>query len=95
MPLPRWVTIMGDGLAYTGPCLLTDIIVSPDANHDFAIIYDGRDTTSGKRFAQIQSATRTAVHLSFAHGLPFDSGIYIDGNDDEVETTVAFIPLPE
>lgn len=92
MTKQRWVRIIGDGLAFSGPCLLTHVLLYPDANHDYTDIYDGRDTAAGKKFIRMQSSTRTIRHLSFNPGVPFDVGIYIDGYDSEVETTVVFIP---
>lgn len=93
MPQPRWTRFAGDALVYTGPCLLTHILVHPDANHDYADIYDGRDATSGKKFCRIATATRTARHISLNPGVRFDNGIYVDATDDAVETTIVYIPL--
>lgn len=92
MKKARWVLIVGDGLAYTGPCLVTHIIMLPESNSDYTDIYDGRDTTSGKKFARILSATTTTRHISLGQGVLFDVGLYIDGKDSAVETTVVFVP---
>lgn len=89
----QWVCIKGDGLIYTGPCLVTDIIMTPDANQDYTDVYDGRDTTSGKKFARITCATTTTTHICLVAGVRFFNGIYLDAYDSAVETTVAFIPL--
>lgn len=94
MNKPRWVRIEGDGLAYTGPCTITDILVHPDANNDYADIYDGRDSTAGKPFARIEPPNTTTQHLHFSPGIPFTTGIYIDGYDLAVVTTVIFTPGP-
>jgi len=88
----RWVRITGDGLVHTGPCLLTHIIMHPDATDDYADIYDGRDKTSGKKFARVRSATKGTRHVSLGQGVRFDIGLYVDGFDDAVDTTVVFIP---
>lgn len=90
---PRWVRILGDDLIYTGPCLVTHILMNPDANQDYADVYDGRDTTSGKLFCRLGNATRTGRHLNLGAGVHFENGIYIDAYDSAVETTVVFIPL--
>ena len=95
MTQPRWVRIVGDGLAFSGPCLLTHIIMWPDANADYADVYDGRDTTSGKKFVRVEAAVQTTRHINLSQGVRFDVGIYIDGKGSAVETTVVFIPLPE
>jgi len=89
----RWVYIEGDGLIYTGPCLVTDIIMTPDANQDYTDIYDGRDTTSGKKFVRLTASTRTTQHLNLRSWVRFENGIYVDAYDSKVETTVAFIPV--
>jgi len=93
MPEQRWVRIAGDGLVYTGPCLLTHVIMDPDANQDYADIYDGRDATTGRKFCRVQASTRTTRHISLGPGARFDVGLYIDAKDSAVETTVLFIPV--
>lgn len=89
----QWTRIAGDGAAYKGPCLLTDILVHPDANNDMANVYDGIDPTAGKPFATIEPPNGVTAHLHFGNGIPFDRGIYIDGTDSAVITTVVFIPI--
>lgn len=91
-PQQRWVRIEGDGPAYSGPCLLTHILFKPDANHDYVDIYDGRDATTGKKFCRLSTANRTIGHINLHPGIRFDLGIYVDGYDAAVETTVVFIP---
>jgi len=89
----RWVRILGDDLIYSGPCLVTHIIMTPDANQDYTDVYDGRDATSGKKFVRLTSSTRTTRHVRLIAGVRFENGIYIDAYDAAVETTVVFIPL--
>lgn len=89
----RWTRITGDGLAYSGPCLLTHVILYPDANQDYADIYDGRDATSGKKLARFVTSTRSTHAFSFGQGVRFDVGLYVDAKDAAVETTVVFVPL--
>ena len=93
MPNRRWVVVKGDGLVYLGPCLVHNIIFFPDVAEDRADIYDGRDATSGKKFCRIEADVDRTRHLNFGQGVPFDVGIYIDGTDTAVETTVVFTPL--
>lgn len=92
--MPRWTRVTGDGIAYSGPCLLLDIVFWPDSDADYADIYDGRDATSGKKFCRVEAAASTTRHLRFGQGIPFDRGIYVDGYDSAVQTTVIFEPLP-
>lgn len=91
----RWVKVTGDGLAYSGPCLLMGLIFWPDANADYVDIYDGRDDTSGKKFCRIESSVQVTWPFCFATGVPFDVGIFIKAIDAAVETTVVFDPLDE
>lgn len=93
MPGPRWVRIVGDGLVYSGPCLLHSVTFLPVTANDYADIYDGRDKTSGKKFARFISGVVVTWCICYAIGVPFDQGIYVDGFDEEVETTVVFTPL--
>lgn len=88
----RWTRQAGDFLAYSGPCLVTHIIVWPDSDEDYADIYDGRDATSGKKFARVESGDSDTLLLNLEPGVRFDVGIYVDGKDSAVETTVVFIP---
>jgi len=89
----RWVRIVGDGLAYEGPCLLHSVSVLPITANDYADVYDGRDAVSGKMFARLISSVVDTLCIYYGDGVPFDQGIYIDAIDAEVETTVVFTPL--
>ncbi len=91
----RWIRRKGDFLAFGYPCFLTRVIVCPDANQDYADVYDGRDTTAGTKLARFKSATRTTREFSFGDGVLMDGGIYVDAFDDAVETTIFFIPRIE
>lgn len=92
MKQARWARITGNGLVYSGPCLLTHILMEPNAANDYADIYDGRDTTSGKKFCRVSSSVVITRHISLGQGVPFDVGIFIHGFDAAVKTTVVFIP---
>ena len=89
----RWGRIAGDGCLYQGPCLIHSITFFPDVDTDYCDVYDGVDATSGKRFARYELATSTTRNYNYGVGVPFDQGIYIDGYDSAVETTVVFTPL--
>lgn len=93
MPETRWVRIVGDGLAYTGPCTLTHIIFWPHASSQYVDVYDGRDATTGKKFCRVDAFQLTTLHISLGQGVPFDIGIYIDAQHAEDETTVVFRPV--
>lgn len=93
MPEQRWVRVVGDGLAYEGACLLRSVIFWPDADADYADIYDGRDSSSGKKLCRIESGDSNTLALDFGEGIPFNIGIYIDGVDSAVQTTVVFHTL--
>jgi len=88
-----WRRIDGDGLAYWGRCLLTDVIFWPDSDGDYVDLYDGRDATSGRLLCRLEANYDETVHFEFGEGLAMDIGIYVDGIDADVDTTVAFIPL--
>ena len=88
----HWVRITGDGLVYDGPCVVTLIIFHPDAAGDYVDIYDGRDTTSGILFTRLVGVNGNTRHLGLGQGVLFGRGIYVDGIDSAVETTVAFTP---
>lgn len=91
MPEPSgFVRIEGDGLAVEGPCILHGIIFWPDSDADYADIYDGLDATSGKKFCRIESSTSITWSFVFPEGIEFDHGIYVDGIDSAVETTILF-----
>lgn len=92
-PATHWTRITGDGLVYDGPCILHHIIFWPDAAADYADIYDGRDTTTGKKFARIELEADQTRPINLGNGVVFGQGIYIDGIDATVETTVAFTPI--
>ena len=89
----RWVHLYGNGLVYAGPCLLHDVIVTAPTAGDTADVYDGRDATSGKKFASVVVAANLTWQVTMPEGVPFDRGIYIDAADNDVETTVVFTPV--
>jgi len=89
----RWVRICGDGCLYSGACLVHTIIVYPPTAADYSIIYDGRDTTSGKVFCSVYCSASNTWKLNLGQGVSFDRGVYVDGKDADVETTIVFTPL--
>lgn len=91
--LSTFVKITGDGMAFDGPCILKAVVFWPDADADYVDVYDGRDTTTGKKFCRIETATQTTKTLNLGSGVVFGKGIYVDGIDAAVETTVVYIPL--
>mgnify|MGYP001078842444 CR=1 FL=1 len=95
MEAERWVRGAGDFLAFPGPCLLTHVIVYPDAAKDYSDVYDGRDTTVGNKLARFKCADEGTKEFSFGDGILMDGGIYVDAYDDAVETTIIFIPEEE
>lgn len=88
----RWTRIVGDGLVYSGPCIVYGIVMVPDAGADYADIYDGRDTTTGRKFCRVVIATKTTHRLNFGQGIPFHMAIYVDGSDGAVATTLIYAP---
>lgn len=93
MPDRRWVIVKGDGVAYSGPCVLHNVILWPDVATDYVDIYDGRDATAGKKFCRLEADVDRTRHINLGYGVPFAVGIFIDGADTAVETTVVFTPL--
>jgi len=92
--MARWTRVVGDGIVFSGACKLLDIILWPDAATDYVDVYDGRDATAGKKFCRVEADVDETVHLNFGDGVPFDIGIYVDGADGVVQTTIVFEPLP-
>ena len=95
MSKERWVRKAGDFLAFSGPCLLTHVIVYHDAADDYADVYDGRDATVGSKLARFRCAGKGTEQFDFVGGLLMDGGIYVATTDAAVETTIAFIPVVE
>uniref|UniRef100_A0A6H1ZUQ4 Uncharacterized protein n=1 Tax=viral metagenome TaxID=1070528 RepID=A0A6H1ZUQ4_9ZZZZ len=93
MSKQRWVRGKGDFLAFSGPCLLTHVIVYPDAADDYADVYDGRDATVGSKLARFRCADKGTRQFDFGDGILMDGGIYVAAFDSAVETTIAFIPV--
>lgn len=92
-PATSWVKVAGDGLAFNGPCIVKAIVFHPDVATDYADIYDGRDATSGVKFCRVENAVDSTMVVDFGDGVVFGRGIFVDGYDSAVETTVTFIPL--
>lgn len=88
-----YVRIVGDGRAYQGKALVKGIIFMPITANDYVDVYDGLDATSGELVCRIVSAVVTTWPFCMPFGVWFQRGIYLDGIDDEVQTTVFFEPL--
>jgi len=88
----RFIRKAGDFLAYGYPCLLTRVIVYPDAADDYTDVYDGRDTTVGTKLARFRCEGKGTEIFNFGDGILMDGGIYVDAYDSAVETTICFIP---
>lgn len=88
-----WALVKGGGRAYQGRCRLVGIIFWPDVAADYVDIYDGLDVDSGKKFCRVETDTDETVLVNFTHPVEFSSGIYVDGIDSAVQTTVIFEPL--
>ena len=88
-----WRRIDGSGLAYWGRCLLTDVIFWANKDGYHVDVYDGRDATSGRLLCRLMVNIGETFHFEFGTGLAMDVGIYVDGTDTTIVTTVAFIPL--
>lgn len=87
-----FVLIKGSGLVVEGPGDLHGLIFWPDADADYADVYDGLDATSGKKFCRIETSTSITWSFHFDPGVHFENGIYVAGKDEAVETTVIFNP---
>jgi len=87
-----WRRIVGSGVAFDGPCLLTDVLFWPDDDADYVDIYDGRDAMAGRLLVRIEAAVSTTLIYNLGGGVPLDVGIYVAGIDGAVETTVVYIP---
>lgn len=92
MKTQRWVRKAGSFLAFSGRCLLTHVIVYPDAADDYADVYDGRDATVGTKLACFRCIGKGTEQFDFGDGILMDGGIYVDAFDDAVETTIGFTP---
>lgn len=88
-----YVRVVGDGRAYQGAAEVCGILFLPISANDYVDVYDGLDVTSGEKVFRVISAAATTLPLSFPEGIRFNHGIYLDGIDSEVETTVFFRPL--
>lgn len=92
-PSTHYLNVAGDGIAYKGSCILKAVIFHPDAAGDYADIYDGRDATSGTKVFRIENTVDSTLAANLGDGILFGKGIFVDGIDSAVETTVAFVPL--
>ena len=89
----HWERVTGDGCIYEGPCIVKQIIFEPVSANDYAEIYDGRDATSGTKFAKVICTIVLTWPLDLGPGVLFGKGIYVNGIDGDVATTIGFTPL--
>jgi len=88
-----YVRVIGDGRAYQGAAVVYEIVFVPISANDYVDVYDGLDATSGEKVFRIISSAATTLPVGFSDGVRFNHGIYLDGIDGEVETTVCFQPF--
>lgn len=88
-----YVRIVGSGRAYQGACLVHGVIANPDTGGDYVDIYDGLDSVSGEVVCRLKTAAKTTVSFILSCGVHFSRGVYVDGKDSAVETTVFFEPV--
>jgi len=91
----RWTRVVGDGIAFSGGCLLHILIFEAGDSERYVEIYDGRDSGSGKLLSRHKMNFEATHCDSFPGGIPMDRGIYINAESSEEKTTVIFEPLPE
>lgn len=80
--------IVGSGVAVSRPTLLHGVVFTPVTANDYAVIYSGRDAVSGTKLFKVISAVVVTWSLYFGHPIYCPNGVYVDGIDDEVETTI-------
>jgi len=80
--------IIGDGLVTDQPTMLHGILFTPISGNDYVTIYNGRDATSGIKIGKIITAYVMTRYHTFGHPVYCPQGIYVEGSDDEVETTI-------
>lgn len=68
--------------------MIHGIIFTPISANDYAIIYDGHDATSGRKLCKVISSVVVTWALCFALPIFCPRGVYVEGKDDEVETTI-------
>ena len=80
--------VVGDGLVTLEPTMLHGVIFTPVSATDYVIVYDGRGTIAGRKLFKLIESTVTTLSLSFPTPIYCPKGIYVDGVDSDVETTI-------
>lgn len=89
----RAVRIVGDGLAWSGRCQLTNVLFKPSGSDQYVKVYDGRDATGGKLVFELLVKVEESKEVNLGEGVCFSVGIYIDAQGATDATTVIFKPL--
>ncbi len=85
-----WTVVKGSGLAVEGSCILLGLFFTPVTANDYVTLYDGLDATSGRKFAKFVTAVVVTWPFAFSGHPRFSSGIYVEGIDGDVETTIVY-----
>lgn len=72
----------GDGLVYTGECVVHQVIITGATDASYAAVYDAVSAT-GTAKADPQLASATATETADLKGSLFSTGIYIDTDGGE------------
>ena len=82
----------GDGLVYTGKCVVHKILVQGQAADDYAAVYDALSAT-GTAKVDPQSATAKQIASADLGGALFETGIYINASNGDTFVTVVYDAL--
>jgi len=81
-----------DALVHQGACLLYSVVVLVSVTGGDVTIYDGQDTTSGRRVARVEGIADVNTVVDF-QGVVLSRGLYVDVGSSVTEYTVVWKPL--
>lgn len=87
----QWVNLAADGIVTPSPAYLICITLTVTDAGDYVDVYEGRDTTSGKKILRMKALANRSVSFNFTYPVYCDGGIYVDFSTDDSEATIAFI----
>ena len=89
---PGWTIREDDGIVTTQPAWICCLILSVSASGDYVEVYEGRDTTSGRKFCTLKALENRSVAFPIGEPVYFDGGIYLAFSTTGSECTIVWAP---
>ncbi len=87
-----YINTSADAIAYDKPCYLKRLLLLVGTTGGDVTIYDGRDSSSGRKVATVEAIANETKTLNFGNDLLLERGCFIDIGSNVTEVTAILEP---